>query len=225
MFSGSGVGITYTTGLAVANATGSDLTDPANWQVLNYPIQKSGPFNGKMQLGTGHGMWSEDEDGNQIYVFHAYADQHLGSTNATGRDMFVRRVHWAADDYPIFDMSLQEELDPALSVTLKVKVAADESGDNTEEPGGNTDQPGKDEGSQTDPAGQTDPNGQPDEHQGVDESHDSATAQSGFAAESKSEFGPLAATGVHVGFVIVIATIALFAGVLVFARRRRIQQH
>lgn len=26
-----------------------------------------------MQLGTGHGMWSEDEDGNQIYVFHAYA--------------------------------------------------------------------------------------------------------------------------------------------------------
>lgn len=222
MFSGSGVGITYTTGLAVANATGSDLTDPASWQVLNYPIQKSGPFNGKMQLGTGHGMWSEDEDGNQIYVFHAYADQHLGSTNATGRDMFVRRVHWAADDYPIFDMSLQEELDPALSVTLKVKVAADESGDNTEQPGGNTDQPGKDEGSQTDPAGQTDPNGQLDEHQDSHVAPESA-AQSSSADQPESEFGPLAATGIHITTVIVIATIALFAGVLVFARRRRIQ--
>lgn len=224
MFSGSGVGITYTTGLAVANATGSDLTDPASWQVLNYPIQKSGPFNGKMQLGTGHGMWSEDEDGNQIYVFHAYADQHLGSTNATGRDMFVRRVHWAADDYPIFDMSLQEELDPALSVTLKVKVVAAESGDNTEEPDGNTDptNPSKDEGTK-DEGSQTDPAGQTDEHQDGHETHGSAVAQSGSAAESKSEFGPLAATGAHVGNVIVIATIALFAGVLVFARRRRIQ--
>lgn len=226
MFSGSGVGITYTTGLAVANATGSDLTDPASWQVLNYPIQKSGPFNGKMQLGTGHGMWSEDEDGNQIYVFHAYADQHLGSTNATGRDMFVRRVHWAADDYPIFDMSLQEELDPALSVTLKVKVVTTEPGDNTEQLGDNTEQPGgntdpadqgKDEGTQTDPVGQ------PDEHQGVDESHDSAAAQSSSADQPESEFGPLAATGIHITTVIVIATIALFAGVLVFARRRRIQ--
>lgn len=85
MFSGSGVGKTYTTGLAVADAAGSDLTDPASWTVLNYPIQKSGPFNGEMQLGTGHGMWSEDEDGNQIYVFHAYATKNLGSVNATGR--------------------------------------------------------------------------------------------------------------------------------------------
>lgn len=94
MFSGSGVGKTYTTGLAVADASGTDLTDPASWTVLNYPIQKSGPFNGEMQLGTGHGMWSEDEDGNQIYVFHAYATKNLGSVNAAGRDMFVRRVHW-----------------------------------------------------------------------------------------------------------------------------------
>ncbi|GGI14563.1 hypothetical protein GCM10007377_11560 [Galliscardovia ingluviei] len=146
--------------------------------------------------------------------------------------MFVRRVHWAAD-YPIFDMSLQEELNPTLPVTLKVKVVTAEPGDNTEQPGDNTEQPGdntEQSGGNTDPADQgkdedtqMDPVGQPDEHQGVDESHDSATAQSGSAAESKSEFGPLAATGVHVGNVIVIATIALFAGVLVFARRRRIQ--
>lgn len=121
MFSGSGVGKTYTTGLAVADAAGSDLTDPASWTALNYPIQKSGPFNGEMQLGTGHGMWSEDEDGNQIYVFHAYATKNLGSVNATGRDMFVRRVHWAADGMPVFDMSSSEELaSKTVSVTVKV---------------------------------------------------------------------------------------------------------
>lgn len=121
MFSGSGVGKTYTTGLAVADASGTDLTDPASWTVLNYPIQKSGPFNGEMQLGTGHGMWSEDEDGNQIYVFHAYATKNLGSVNAAGRDMFVRRVHWAADGMPVFDMSSSEELaSKTVSVTVKV---------------------------------------------------------------------------------------------------------
>lgn len=132
MFSGSGVGKTYTTGLAVADASGTDLTDPASWTVLNYPIQKSGPFNGEMQLGTGHGMWSEDEDGNQIYVFHAYATKNLGSVNAAGRDMFVRRVHWAADGMPVFDMSSSEELaNKIVSVTVHVvddAVAVDKSG-------------------------------------------------------------------------------------------------
>ena len=126
MFSGSSVGKTYTTGLAVADASGSDLTDPASWTVLNYPIQKSGPFNGEMQLGTGHGMWSEDEDGNQIYVFHAYATKNLGTVNATGRDTFVRRVHWAADGMPVFDMSSSEELAASLkTVSVTVKVVAD----------------------------------------------------------------------------------------------------
>lgn len=121
MFSGSAVGKSYTTGLAIADASGADLLDPDSWTVLNYPIQKSGPFNGAMQLGTGHGMWSEDEDGNQIYVFHAYATQNLGSTNATGRDTFVRRVHWAADGMPVFDMSADEEFSgKTLSVTVHV---------------------------------------------------------------------------------------------------------
>src|SRR5690606_39173734 len=86
IYSGSSVGNTYTTGLATADASGSDLTDPASWQKLNYPVQKSGQYDGEWQLGTGHGMWSEDEDGNLIYVFHARTD-HGG---LTGRDMFVR---------------------------------------------------------------------------------------------------------------------------------------
>ncbi|WP_165216701.1 family 43 glycosylhydrolase [Schaalia sp. ZJ1691] len=138
IYSGSAVGPRYTTGLAVADEN-ADLTDPASWDVLNYPIQKSGPFNGAMQLGTGHGMWSEDEDGNQLYVFHAYATKNLGATNATGRDMFIRRIHWAVDGYPIFDMSQDEELNPETSITLKVRVkeAEETQAPDGEDPGEN----------------------------------------------------------------------------------------
>ncbi|WP_084126454.1 family 43 glycosylhydrolase [Demequina sp. NBRC 110054] len=121
LYSGSTVGDSYTTGLATAPAgEGVDLTDPASWNRLGYPIQKSGPYNGEMQLGTGHGMWSEDEDGNLLYVFHARTD-HKG---LTGRDMFVRRVHFASDGMPVLDMETDEELLPELrdvAVTVVVK--------------------------------------------------------------------------------------------------------
>jgi GH43 family beta-xylosidase len=120
IYSGSTVGDTYTTGLATATAgDGVDLTDPAAWTKLNYPIQKSGLFNGQWQLGTGHGMWSHDEDDNLLYVFHARTD----NNGLSGRDMFVRRVHWAADGLPVFDMESDEEVAPdnrAVSVTVTV---------------------------------------------------------------------------------------------------------
>ncbi|WP_272434162.1 immunoglobulin-like domain-containing protein [Actinomyces sp. B33] len=124
IYSGSAVGKSYTTGLAVADASGaSDLTDPASWAKLNYPIQKSGIFNGQWQLGTGHGMWTEDEHGSMLYVFHAYANNTPGYSNYSGRDMFVRRVHWASDSMPIFDMDLDEEVAPRFAtVTATVTV-------------------------------------------------------------------------------------------------------
>ncbi|KQZ85107.1 hypothetical protein ASD56_01695 [Microbacterium sp. Root166] len=122
IYSGSTVGDSYTTGLATATAgAGADLTDPAAWSKLNYPIQKSGVFNGSWQLGTGHGMWSHDEDDNLLYVFHARTD-HDG---LSGRDMFVRRVHWAADGLPVFDMEADEEVAPGnrtVSVTVTVEA-------------------------------------------------------------------------------------------------------
>lgn len=62
IYSGSLVGIDYTTGLVTALAgRNADLTDPAAWSKLDYPLQKSGIYNGQWQLGTGHGMWSHDE--------------------------------------------------------------------------------------------------------------------------------------------------------------------
>ncbi|SHJ05836.1 Beta-xylosidase, GH43 family [Tessaracoccus bendigoensis DSM 12906] len=122
IYSGSTVGDSYTTGLAMADAgEGVDLTSPSAWTKLNYPIQKSGIFNGTWQLGTGHGMWSEDEDGNLLYVFHARTN-HNG---LSGRDTFVRRVHFAADGLPIFDLEANEEVSPgnrAVKVTVVVEA-------------------------------------------------------------------------------------------------------
>ncbi|WP_033494110.1 family 43 glycosylhydrolase [Bifidobacterium biavatii] len=121
IYSGSLVGIDYTTGLASAPAgQRADLTDPAVWTKLDYPLQKSGVYNGEWQLGTGHGMWSRDEDGNLIYVFHnaEYDNGRYG-----GRDAQVRRVHWAADGMPILDMQADEELNPAYAcITMEIAV-------------------------------------------------------------------------------------------------------
>lgn len=129
IYSGSTVGDTYTTGLVTAPAgVDADLTQAETWTKLNYPIQKSGIYNDEWQLGPGHGMWSEDEDGNLLYVFHART-HNLG---LSGRDTFIRRVHWAADGMPIFDMFTTEELASQFrEVSLRV-VVEDDGG---EEPG------------------------------------------------------------------------------------------
>jgi GH43 family beta-xylosidase len=123
IYSGSTVGDTYTTGLVTAPAgVDADLSLESTWTKLNYPAQKSSIFNGDWKLGTGHGMWSEDEDGNLLYVFHACTN----GLGLTGRDMFFRRVHWAADGMPVFDMTTQEELaSGSEQVRMNVWVSAD----------------------------------------------------------------------------------------------------
>lgn len=124
IYSGSSVGTSYTTGLAIADASGNtDLLTPDAWHRLNYPIQKSGIFNGEWQLGTGHGMWSKDEDGKDLYVFHAYANETPGYSNVAGRDTFLCRVHWAADNLPIFDMDRDEEVSPHTTIVQTVVVS------------------------------------------------------------------------------------------------------
>ncbi|MGO3033306.1 MAG: hypothetical protein ACTIH8_08145, partial [Microbacterium gubbeenense] len=56
-------------------------------------------------------------DGNLIYVFHARTD----NNGLTGRDMFVRRVHFDAEGMPVMDMEPGEELaDERVTVTVEV---------------------------------------------------------------------------------------------------------
>lgn len=121
IYSGSLVGIDYTTGLVTAPAGQHvDLCDPSVWQKLDYPLQKSGIYNHEWQLGTGHGMWSSDEDGNTIYVFH---NAEYRNGRYSGRDAQVRRVHWSAEGMPILDMQATEELNPSYSdITMEIIV-------------------------------------------------------------------------------------------------------
>ena len=122
IYSGSLVGIDYTTGLVTAPAgQDADLTDPNVWTKLDYPLQKSGLYNGQWQLGTGHGMWSNDEDGNLIYVFH---NAEYENGRYVGRDAQVRRVHWSKEGMPILDMQTVEELNPDYAdITMKIVVS------------------------------------------------------------------------------------------------------
>ncbi|KFI63255.1 beta-xylosidase [Bifidobacterium cuniculi] len=71
-------------------------------------------------IAEGPNTQVHDEDGNLIYVFHAaeYENGRYG-----GRDVQVRRVHWAADGMPVMDMQADEELDPACrQVTMSIVV-------------------------------------------------------------------------------------------------------
>ncbi|OZG50395.1 family 43 glycosylhydrolase [Bombiscardovia coagulans] len=121
IYSGSLVGIDYTTGLATAPSDqGVDLTDAKNWTKLDYPLQKSSIYNGSWQLGTGHGMWSRDEDGHQLYVFH---NAEYSEGEYRGRDTQVRRVHWSEEGMPVLDMQCNEELNTANSkICVEVNI-------------------------------------------------------------------------------------------------------
>ncbi|MEI5676382.1 MULTISPECIES: family 43 glycosylhydrolase [unclassified Nocardioides] len=117
-YSGSATDNTYVVGLLTAPA-GADLTDPAVWTKHVYPVLKSDPS--IQQTGPGHSMFSVDEDGNDILVYHA-------KNNGGSRDAAVRRIHWAADGMPILDMTKDEEVAPAnraVSTTVTVRAAPD----------------------------------------------------------------------------------------------------
>jgi len=219
IYSGSGVGPTYTTGLAMADASGdTDLTDPTSWSKLNYPIQKSSLFNDDWQLGTGHGMWSEDEDGQMIYVFHAYANQTDGYSNFGGRDMFIRRVHWAADGMPVFDMGLAEEVSEYLDVAVTINVVESdvqpEPDPDPEQPGDGEDADGSGEGSNGDAT--------PGDGSGSGDGTGDNSEVDGEGAGTGA--GELPRTGAEIATVTILALLLLIGGgVLVTMRRKAVQ--
>jgi GH43 family beta-xylosidase len=244
IYSGSTVGDSYTTGLAMADASGqSDLTKAASWTKLNYPIQKSAVFNGSWQLGTGHGMWSEDEDGNIIYVFHART-LHNG---LTGRDMFVRRVHFDAEGTPVFDMEATEELAEP-TVSLRVKVLAEQTGGSSTAPTTDTGAPTGSPtpgGTVTPPASSgapatptqgndgasADGDGTAEEEPGSEptggaQASSAATTDDPAAAASAAAAGNLAQTGASVGaWLVTVGGLVAAGAALVLADGRRRRRH
>lgn len=134
-FSAAGTGPEYCVGLLTADED-ADLLDAESWVKTGYPVLTSADVTG--EYGPGHNSFTVDENGNDIFVYHArgeacYNDQcqwaREGSLYDPCRDARIKRVHWAADGTPILKMSYSEELadefkNVKMTITVKAKPQA-----------------------------------------------------------------------------------------------------
>jgi len=126
VYSSDGVSPRYVVGGVWADLD-SDLMDIDSWHKYNTPLMKSVPMpNGVWDYltypqGPGHGAVTTDDDGNELYVYHTWGDGVAGN----GRDTRIGRIHWAAGDRPVLDMSKDEEVAPALrTVRMTVTITS-----------------------------------------------------------------------------------------------------
>ena len=126
VYSSSAVSPKYIVGGAWAKE-GSDLTDIASWTKYDAPLLQSVPMPDGVvdyrtyEQGPGHGAVTQDEDGNDLYVYHTWGN----GVGGDGRDTRLTRIHYAADGRPVFDLTPTEEVAPAnRTVTAKVTVTS-----------------------------------------------------------------------------------------------------
>lgn len=126
IYSSDGVSPRYVVGGVWADLD-SDLMDIDSWHKYNTPLMKSTPMPAGVwdyltyPQGPGHGAVTTDDDGNELYVYHTWGDGVAGN----GRDTRIGRVHWAAGDRPVLDMSTDEQVLPSLrTVTMTVTIAS-----------------------------------------------------------------------------------------------------
>lgn len=134
-FSAAGTGPEYCVGLLSIDEN-ADMLDAASWKKQGYPVLTSSDVPG--EYGPGHNSFTVDEDGNDIFVYHARGQQcydkqcewaSSGSLYDPCRDARLKRVHWAADGTPILKMSYAEELaEEYKTVTATITVRIPVSG-------------------------------------------------------------------------------------------------
>lgn len=114
--SGSSTGMSdlYCVGLLRAKS-GSDLLNPAVWDMLPYPIltKESAPG----EYGPGHNNFLKDPDtGDDLMVYHAVP--HDEQDRTLNRHPALRRVHWAASGLPYLEMTAERDLNPVLAQVM-----------------------------------------------------------------------------------------------------------
>ena len=112
---GDAAGYTYVLGLLTADGN-EDLTDPGVWKKSSVPVLSFRSVEG--EYGPGHNSFYIDEDGNLMIAYH-------GETALESRLRCdgIRRVHFDIQGEPVFDLSADRDLDPALEkVTVQVVV-------------------------------------------------------------------------------------------------------
>lgn len=124
-FSAAATGAEYCVGLLTADAS-DDLTEPANWTKLPYPIMTSGDFNDEL-CGPGHNSFTTDKDGNLVIVYHARpAAEHATHSGDplydACRHAYVKPVFFDAEGAPILNLSDEEFAMGGSQFEVKVKV-------------------------------------------------------------------------------------------------------
>lgn len=112
---GDACGYTYVVGLLTADET-QDLTDIAVWEKSGTPILSFYSVEGV--YGPGHNSFFVDDDGNLMIAYH-------GETSIESRLRCdgIHRVHFDIHGEPVFDMSAERDLDPALcAVSIQVTM-------------------------------------------------------------------------------------------------------
>lgn len=113
---GAANGYTYVLGLLTADED-ADLTDRAAWKKSGVPVLSF--YSVKGEYGPGHNSFYMDEDGNLMIAYHGETslDSHLRCDG-------IRRVHFDIQGEPVFDLSSERDLNPALEeVSMQVVVS------------------------------------------------------------------------------------------------------
>lgn len=113
---GAANGYTYALGLLTADED-ADLTDPEVWKKSGFPVLSF--YSVKGEYGPGHNSFFIDQDGSLMIAYHGETsrESHL-------RCGGIRRVHFDIQGEPVFDMSPERDLNPALEeVSMGVVVS------------------------------------------------------------------------------------------------------
>ena len=106
-FSASGTGPEYCVGVLEAELT-SNLLSPSSWKKQDKPLLTSDDLTD--EYGPGHNSFTKDENGNDVFVYHARSKECFeGTCGYAGNDPLydpcrharLHTVTWAADGMPI----------------------------------------------------------------------------------------------------------------------------
>lgn len=109
---------TYVLGLLTADGKDDLLQLPA-WKKSIVPVLSFYSVDG--EYGPGHNSFFEDACGNLMIAYHAE-----DAIDSTLRSDGIRRVHFAIDGRPVFDLSKERDLDPGLR-QVKTALVVDRS--------------------------------------------------------------------------------------------------
>lgn len=101
-YSASETGIYYCVGMLCVHED-DDLLDPRNWKKERYPVLKTCAE--KEIYGPGHNSFTEDEDGNDIMVYHARTEAVIEGNPLynPNRHAMLMKIRWDEKGYPVFE--------------------------------------------------------------------------------------------------------------------------